>query len=126
MPKFAAALDAGADLVVGILQACPAILGAVVSDRGADSLQHPGSAMRDEGLLDGALPRIGLVRFLSFDRHRADAARGAPPRACRPVFVPTRERVGHARIGTVFRANFVIMRALLIGLSRQFCIAISS
>jgi hypothetical protein len=34
--------------------------------------------------------------------------------------VPTRERVGHARIGTVFRANFVIMRALLIGLSRHF------
>jgi hypothetical protein len=34
--------------------------------------------------------------------------------------------VGHARIGRVFRANFVIMRAVLIGLSRHFCIAASS
>jgi hypothetical protein len=41
--------------------------------------------------------------------------------ACVAQFsVPARERVGHARIGKVFGANFVIMRASLIGLSRHF------
>ena len=65
----------------------------------------------------GSYRSIGTALMLHAVRHRASVAQFP---------VATRERVGHARIGRVFRANFVIMRAALIGLSRHFCTAASS
>jgi hypothetical protein len=54
---------------------------------------------------------IGTELMLHAVRHHARVAQFP---------VPTRERMGHARIGRIFRANFVIMRAALIGLSHHF------
>ncbi len=120
VPKFIAELDGGADLVVGIRDHVPRISEQLfqIMARSLYGIQDPLCGMKGY--------RIELYRSLGwFDSYRSigtelmlHAVRQRARVAQFPV--PTRERVGQARIGRFFRANLVIMRAALIGLSRHF------
>jgi glycosyltransferase involved in cell wall biosynthesis len=120
VPKFIAELDAGADLVLGIRDHLPRISEKLfqITTRTLYGIQDPFCGMkgyrmelyRSLGWFD-SYRSIGTELMLHAVRHHARVAQ---------LPVPTRERVGQARIGRVLRANFVIMRAALIGLSRHF------
>jgi glycosyltransferase involved in cell wall biosynthesis len=120
LPKFVAALDSGADMVVGIRDHIPRISEWMfqVMARRLYGIDDPLCGMKGY--------RIGLYRSLGwFDSYRSigtelmlHAARNGARIVQFPV--PTRERAGKARIGNVLRANYIISRAGLIGLWKRF------
>lgn len=120
LPKFVAALDDGADMVVGIRDHIPRVSEWLfqVMARQLYGIEDPLCGMKGY--------RIGLYRALGwFDSYRSigtelmlHAARNGARIVQFPV--PTRERVGKARIGNILRANYIISRAGLIGFWKRF------
>jgi glycosyltransferase involved in cell wall biosynthesis len=120
VPKFVAALDDGADMVVGVRDHIPRV----------SEWLFQAMARRLYGIKDPLCGmkgyRIGLYRALGwFDSYRSigtelmlHAARHGARIAQFPV--PTRARGGEARIGNALRANYVIFRAALIGVWKRF------
>jgi glycosyltransferase involved in cell wall biosynthesis len=120
VPKYVAALENGADMVVGIRDHVPRISERVfqIMARVLYGIQDPLCGMKGY--------RIGLYRSLGwFDSYKSigtelmlHAARGGAKIVEFPV--PTRPRKGQARIGNVLRANCIIFRAAGFGLIKRF------
>ena len=119
VPKFIAALEDGADLVIGIRDHVPRISERAFQfmTRALYGIQDPLCGMKGY--------RLELYRSLGwFDSYSSIgtelmlyAARKGAKVVQFPV--PTRVRQGHARIGNLFRANYIIFRAALVGLTKR-------
>jgi glycosyltransferase involved in cell wall biosynthesis len=119
VPRFIAALQDGADLVIGIRDHVPRISERAFQymTRALYGIQDPLCGMKGY--------RLELYRSLGwFDSYGSIGTelmlyairQGAKVVQC-PV--PTRVRHGHARIGNLFRANYIIFRAALLGLTKR-------
>lgn len=119
VPKFVAELDAGADLVVGIRDFVPRISERLFQrmTRTLFGIQDPLCGMkgykiwlyRARGWFD-SYRSIGTELMLYAVRHNARMAQFP---------VPTRPRKGQARFGSIMWANYVIMRAGILGLVKR-------
>lgn len=120
VPAFVRQLETGADIVVGIRDTVPRVVEQVFREmtRALYGIRDPFCGMKgyrmklfDQlGWFD-SYGSVGTELMLHAARHGAKLAQ---------LSVPTKPRIGKARIGGSLKASYVLGRAALIGLAKHF------